>query len=232
MLITSGCSFSTSEMGQGKQIKQRTTWSSRLAWHLDLLHTNLAVSGGGNNWISHGLVWYLETHRQWLPQNSFVVFNITTFDRLDLLCDPRSPYKNEHFPWESQLQTAIANSGGMVGGQKLFRSYYVNAGIDPIFTANVLEIIKLSNYLDNIGMPWAFMMMLDFVENPPNQLFIEWFEKNQHHNIAFDFTRGMKEWAGFYRLLKADGLHPNDEAHEKLTVEFILPWVKENLLKC
>jgi hypothetical protein len=120
----------------------------------------------------------------------------------------------------------------MVGGQRLFRPYYVNAGIEPILTANTLEIIKLSHYLDNVGLPWAFMMMLDFAAEPPNQLFADWFEKNQDHNIAFGHTRGMKEWAVSNNLTKADGIHPNFQGHAQLTQEYILPWVNKHLIQC
>jgi hypothetical protein len=232
MLITSGCSFSTGAMGQELEQKKLTTWSSQLAWHLGRQHVSLALSGGGNNWISHGLVWYIETHRQWFGPDTIVVFNITTFDRLDLLCDPLCPDKNENFPWERHFQTAVANSGGMIGRQRLFKPYYVNAGIDPILTANTLEIIKLSHYLDNVGLPWAFMMMLDFEADPPNQLFADWFEKNQDHNIAFGHTRGMKEWAVANNLTKADGIHPSWQGHDQLTQQYILPWVNKHLIQC
>jgi hypothetical protein len=208
MILVSGCSMSVED----------NSWVTFLRKNYHYAIDNLSVPAVSNSYIANSIVLYGELYPETLKSCS-IIFNITGFDRFDVLVDRENPRKSKYMPWEKLFGVGVISSASQ-GARKIFSGHPATTKIQEeallsgLAMENTLEVIKLINFLENNNCNWRFIMMNDYISKPPNELFKNFITRHIDKNISFGDTRGLYEWGVQNNMLHADQYHLSVKGNE------------------
>jgi len=232
-LLASGCSFTQDAIG-GIPPTSKTpggcsfiddpeypaapcrSWASFLSRWLNV--TSFANFAGGG----HGIVYTKKTiidaleKYNYHPNNTLVIFNITSPGRFDLFCDWDSEYKSSMVYWDQTHfdYTVIEKYSPP------WKDEFSKLSVDEINQRSIDALSELFTYLKTNNYQFVFTVMAEFT-NIPNLPLVH---KYSDHMVTFGSYQGMYEYAKANNLLLSDDLHPTTEAHKqfaKFAYDFI-----------
>jgi len=232
-VLISGCSFTQWPDGPGGP---NTCWPRYLDPQLNAL--NLAEAGAGNQYISHSIVTELIANRK---SYNHVLVMWSGVTRLDYLTDITDPAWNELFDSYGFYRRLPGSklgyifSGGQMGtwfknpvAHKMFNEMYKVSSELSLATINLMEIVRLQHYLENIRMPYTFMSYVNYwgnqervspngdfgLERHPDLYpliteinFANWLFTDNNKNGLYETAKSMNSFM-------SDGFHPGAEAHQ------------------
>lgn len=239
-LLISGCSFTKwPEYPGGPNICwPRYLQEQNPSWDI----TNLAEPGAGNQYISDGVIRHLLEHPEVHYDKVLVMW--TGVSRLDFLTSLEDPAWKDMFDSYGFYRRVDACpdklgyifSGGQMGtwfknpvAETMFREMYKVSNPLSLATINLMEIIKLQNFLENRGLNYHFMSYVNYWGDeeyvsrngdfgvskfPETKTLIEainwdnWIFTDNEHN-------GLNELSKKNNDYQPDGFHPGDKTQEE-----------------
>lgn len=236
-ILISGCSFTQWPDYPGGPT---SCWPRHLQdLHADWKIKSLAEAAAGNQYITHSVIQELLEN-----PNSYdlVLVMWSGVSRLDYLTDITDSAWNELFDSYGFYRRLPGNklgyifSGGQMGtwfknpvAHKLFYEQYKVSSELSLATTNLLEMVKLKNFLDSKQMNYRFMSYVNYwqVDNVPafngdfsvakypelklyiNELdFDKFIFLNDNKDTVFDVAQSMQDFM-------EDGIHPGAAAHKE-----------------
>lgn len=216
-LIITGCSFSSGHSDIDHARKQPQTWSHFVArWCPDLRHiVNLAMPNSGNIAASQNLRLYFET-QGYDSAGVAVLFNLTGLDRYDILCEIDAPNVNPFFGWDKVLQHGVITAGTYAAPRESFLEHSKKIiGYQNVIKHNALAILAMFHYLEQHGIPYAFMIMDHTVMEAAPEWLITAVQTRNHHMVNLDGGT-MFEFCQARNLVADDGFHPSILGYEAI----------------
>lgn len=231
-LLASGCSFTQDGIGgmppyenfcgassfrnyEGIQVAECKSWASFLSKLLDVeSFVNFASSSHGNVLISKTIIDALEKF-SYDPLDTFVIFNISSLDRLDVICEWSSEDKSSFVPWDQNLlDYTFAKPRSEV-----WKAEFNKLSLDAIYMLSLNALNTLFEYLNNHGYNYIFTTLEDYTDLPLIQ-------SNLNHMVTLDSTNGMYEYCNANNLLSTDNFHPSTEGHKQIA-EHVYNFIKK-----
>jgi hypothetical protein len=235
-ILVSGCSFTQWPDYPGGPT---SCWPRHLRdLHPDWEIKSLAEAAAGNQYIAHSVV---EELLQNPNKYDLVLVMWSGVSRLDYLTDITDDAWNQLFDSYGFYRRLPGNklgyifSGGQMGtwfknpvAHKLFYEQYKVSSELSLATVNLMEMVKLKNFLDSKKMNYRFMSYVNYwqPDNVPsfngdfsvakypelnlyiNELdFSKFIFLNDNKDTVFDLAQSMNDFMG-------DGIHPGTNAHQ------------------
>jgi len=236
-ILISGCSFTQwPEYPGGPNI----CWPKFLAdlnpdWNI----TNIAEPAAGNQYIADSVIRSVIQHR---PDQVLVMWSgVSRLDYLTSLADPAWERLFDSYGFYRRVDTCPNQlgyifSGGQMGtwykndvAHKMFYEMYKVSSPESLGAINLMEIVKLQNFLQNKGIPYQFMSYVNYWNtdthvSPNGDFGVLGFPelKELLSEIDFDpwiFTDSQRN--GIYELAKQqqdfqpDGFHPGISSYQQ-----------------
>lgn len=222
--IASGCSFTASTSDISKPTPT-PTWAWYLARHLDIEdYVNLALSGGGNTSTAFSLVSFLlDRNDVYLDVDSnLVIFNITDFDRTDMITYPDHYASNENNSWKDLVGFNWINDGGFTGNREPYNHLIQkNTGLKQVEKFGVLSLEMVLSFLDNIHIEYRILLMRNYIDVHDSPDITRLMAKYDDKIIKFGSSIGMYEFCKKHDMLSEDGFHPSNGGYYKIYEEII-----------
>ena len=221
-LITTGCSFTAASSDIGET---PTTWAGHLAKYLKVDdYVNMALSGGGNTSTSFSLTSFLlDRNDVFLDASStMVVFNITDFDRTDMITYPDHYSSNENNSWKDIIGFNWINDGGFMGKREPYNHLIQkNTGIKQVEKLGVLSLELMVSMLHSMNIEYRILLMRNYIDECDNKDITRFMTKYDDRIIKLGSSIGMYEFCKKNSLLSEDGFHPSNEGYYKIYNEII-----------
>ena len=229
-IIASGCSFTSNGLGGTPPTKDNPgsncfndnqcvaqTWVSHLAKMIaPISFVNLGACGHGNTLISKTLIDTVAKFN-YSPDNTLVLFNISSIDRLDVVCEYNTD--NKEIKW---TQDILDYSFRPVYGPHWRNSLLSTESVEDVEQQSIESLVQLFDFLNSTGYPYAFTTMKDYTN-------LDVVVQNSDHLVPLPNV-GMYEYAKSIDQIAIDGFHPSVSAHCQIA-EYTLNFVKEKY-KC
>jgi hypothetical protein len=222
-LVASGCSFTQDGIGGipptlhsngGCSFKKNDdfhepaeckSWASFLSTYLDVeSFVNFAASGHGITLTSKTIIDTLDRYN-YSSDNTFVVFNITSFNRFDVQCKWSDNDRSEQIPWhENLLDYTFAKPRS-----QLWKEQFLNYSISDIEKINTQNLEKLFTFLTGKKYQFVFTMMEDYSAYPLIQ-------KYKDHLVLLTPGPDMFTLCKDSNLLSSDNFHPSTGGHQQI----------------
>lgn len=221
-LIASGCSFTHDGIGgvpptsksiggssfrdydevKGAECK---SWASFLSKFLEVdSFVNFASSGHGLVLTCNTIIDALNKYN-YNQNNTLVIFNITSFDRLDVKINWNSNDISDYIPWNSDLlDYTFAKIRGPIWKQE-----FNQQDIKTLAKTSETALQTLFDYLEQNKFKFVFTMMENYLGN-------QLIQKHKHHLVSLDPGKGMYEFCKAKQLLAEDNFHPSIEGHKQI----------------
>jgi hypothetical protein len=220
-LITTGCSYTAASSNIDET---PTSWAGHLARYLEVDdYVNLALPGGGNTSTSFSLTSFLlDRNDVFLDADStMVVFNITDFDRTDMITYPDHYASNKHNSWKDILGFNWINDSGFTNRKEPYdHLIQKNTGIKQVEKLGVLALELMVFMLHNMNIEYRILLMRDYIhESSPD--IARFMDKYDDKIIRLGSSIGMYEFCKKYSMLSEDGFHPSNKGYYKIYNEII-----------
>lgn len=235
-ILVSGCSFTQWPEYPGGPNICWPRWLRELKpqWEIK----SLAEAAAGNQYIANSITDHL------LEDNSYdmVIVMWSGVSRLDFLTDITDPDWNalfDSYGFYRRMNNGTLGyifSGGEYGtwyqnkvAQKMFYEMYKVSSHKTLAYTNLMEMVKLQNFLKAKGKKYFFMSYVNYwndLENvsPNGDFGVMNIPEVRHLVQEFDFNRwvflnnekdGIYELAKQHKSFKEDGFHPSDEIQKQ-----------------
>jgi len=246
--IANGCSF-TEYVNHPAGITK--TWATYLAKEIAVEnHMNLASSGGGNDYICHSTINYLEANK-FDPENTLVIVMWSGPTRIDV---PMSQDWYQHIKFgeysccKTDNSSCWINSGGMGGSWKnsnisrnVFEHLYKITDPIDLCMKSLRYFVLLESYLKQRGYRFLFTSFINYWDTTKQypdisvgEYNLGWVCKDQPIFKNFDFgnwvfVNNNKDCIGEFAWdSQSNGdAHPRDEMHQRFAKEILLPRVQQ-----
>lgn len=235
-LLASGCSFTQDSIGGIPPTSKNSgccsfidypnypaapcrSWASFLSRWLNVTSSaNFASGGCGILYTKKTIIDALEKYN-YKPNNTLVIFNITSPLRLDIFCDWDYEYKSPWINWNStHLDYTVVDKNSPP-----WKEEFSKLSLDEINQRSLDALSDLFVYLRTNNYQFVFTVMAEFTYIPDLPIIQEYSD----HMVTFGSCKGMYEYAKSKNLL--DDEHPTDEGHKqiaKFAYDFILKKVQ------
>jgi len=186
-----------------------------------------SCSGAGNKHIHDSVIWALETHREYTPQNTLVVVMWSGIDRDDIMADADSIDNHSNNQYDYDPGVKLLCSGGILGGSN---SVYNIDLIKKIKSdksrsiENFILVTGLYHYLSSRGFRFVFT-------NFSTHLRQQGIDISKHLGAAqLQVLERMTSRCialGDYAEKTIDGAHPTAEWHHRWAREVLIPLIQE-----
>ena len=215
-LVVSGCSFSAGSSSIDLAKSDPSVWPH---WLLKKIHfdrfANLSIVGGGNLSASYNLLFYLE-NRFCDPADTLVIFNLTEFFRIDLICPVDHPDSTRWFSWDKDFGFSWIIEPLFEDKKSPFHGkLQKNMGFEQTIMLNSLHVLALFSYLENRGYRYYFMLMSQECLDHAAPFLQEKIKQNQNRFINFPGHECMKEYVSDLGLTSSKfDHHPSTIGHK------------------
>jgi hypothetical protein len=231
--VTTGCSFTAGVISKPNDTLDAWQQKSSVWPHYCFLEmdppnntfTNLAMPGSSNISAFSNLIYFLETNKEYTPENTLVGFNLTSLSRIDEICDVNDPRANKDL-------CCIEPEGLLHPSQSMGFSWITRVN-DYALTEythpeilNMLAVVNGITYLEANNFDYFFMLMIDeiFTESPT--WFQEFLTKYSSRWVKFDNALSMFSFVDQRSLtISEDDQHPSRDGH-KLIAETVLNFIR------
>jgi len=198
--FTGGCSFRD---GTHHQAAECATWASFLSQWLEVdSFVNLASGGHGLTLLRDTIIDAIERY-DYNPNNTMVVFNVSSHDRLDIKIPWDDNNTSSRFiPWDS---TVLDYTYAEIQGE-LWHKKFKQMELEDLVHMNQAALQTLFEYLDQHQYRWVFVMMRNYLDNPL-------IKQHQHNLVDLSPGSGMYEFCRDQQLLSADNFHPSQAGY-------------------
>ena len=177
------------------------SWASFLAKKIDPdSFTNVAVSGHGNV-ATNKVVCDMLKKFAYRPDNTLIVFNVSSVDRLDVVCE----YDKGEFskpPWGNDIiDYSFLKPRGSEWKQQL-----LDTTIEVIEQQSVDSLYQLFDYLTKFEYPFVFTLMKDYTD-------LSVIQQYRDHLVPMP-GNGMYEFCKGINGLSNDKFHPSTNGHQ------------------
>ena len=238
-LLISGCSFTNWPEYSGGP---NTCWPRYLqelnpTWTI----TNIGEPGAGNQYISDSVIRHIVEHPGKKYDHVLVMWTgVSRLDYLTNLEDPNWEELYNSYGFCRRVDSCPEKlgyifSGGQLGtwfnnrvSEKIFRDLYKVSSPLSLATINLMEMIKLQNFLENNNLSYHFMSYVDYWGtgehlSPNGDFGLGQFAelKNMLGSIHWDRWIFNNQRNGLYELslhnrdFQADGFHPGSSTHQQ-----------------
>ena len=226
-LLVSGCSFTQDGIGGHPPTAHNTggnsfipdisyvantprSWASFIAKELAVKSfVNFAASGHGLCLINKTIQDAIKKFH-YTPENTLVAFNITSLDRLDIVCDWNNADRCNYIPWsKDHFDYTYAKPQCDLWKQK-----FLNIDINDVEQASLDALDDLFTFLENRHFSYVFTMMDDYTHLPQ-------IKSRLSQAVLLSPGIGMAEFAQKEGLLDNDNRHPSVPGHQQISLQVI-----------